>query len=268
MIYDCHVPVYDENDYSALLAETVQNLGFEKVCIRGGSARYGLVGNEGILECAAQYPSIFMPAAYIDPGVADPRDIEAYARQDFVALWFEVPRQPYDTESYYPLYATAQATGMPAFFRTGYMPATAFDRALGIKMNHMRPTSIDTIARHFPDLPVIGTGLGGPWYEEAAAALRHNDNLMYELGGTQIARRNADFFRTLLGPVNSAFGSGQNPAGLWSKIIFGTGVHYDRMAAAESDYQRLLRSIALPDDVVSDIMHANFESLFGDSEVQ
>lgn len=52
----------------------------------------------------------------------------------------------------------------------------------------MRPIYLDTIARAFPDLKIIGAHLGNPWYQEAAEVARWNPNVFFDLTGSTLKK--------------------------------------------------------------------------------
>ena len=263
MICDCHAPVFDESDYVPMLAETAQNLGFDKLCIHAGSERYGMVGNDGVLKHADRYPDLFVAFGYLDAYEAPGRVVERLVGRGFAALRIGVPPVPYDSPELFPVYEAASALGVPLFFATGYVPPSRMDRALDVRVSRMRPSGLDTIARQFEELQVIGTGLGGPWFEEGTATLRWNENAFFDLSGASLRNRGAGFFRTLLGPRQGSFPGTEDSGGAWSGIVFGSGSHYNDLASVEADYQRLFRSLALPQEVVSDIMGRNMIRVLG-----
>lgn len=254
VIVDCHVPVYEESDYAPLLAETAQNLGLDKLCLMAGRQRYGRVDNDRVLEYTGKYPDLFIPVGLLDLATAGPEQVEELVLDGFYGLRVNVPPAPYDDEQFYGVYEAASALGTPMFFHTGFVQRSALDTALNPRMRYMRPGCLDTIARRFPSLTMIGCGLGGPWYEEAAETLRWNDNVYFDLSGCSVRNRGASFFRSVLGPFSGPFSGNSDGGGLWGQILFGSGAHYNHLASVESGYQRLLHSLALSDNLVSAIM--------------
>ncbi|MFW6457175.1 MAG: amidohydrolase family protein [Planctomycetota bacterium] len=257
MIVDCHVPVYDEAEYAPMLAETAQNLGIDKLCLMSGRQRYRCVGNDQVLEYSHKYPDMFIPIAHLDLAEARPENVQKLVLDGFCGIRVDVPPAPYDDAQFYGVYEAAATVGVPLFFHTGFVPRSTLDKAINPRMRHMRPSCLDTIARRFPGLDLVGCGLGGPWYEEAAETLRWNENVYFDLSGCSIRNRGAAFFRSVFGPFSGPFSGKNYRGGLWERIMFGTGAHYKHLAAVESGYRRLLHSLAVSDDVVSDIMAGN-----------
>jgi hypothetical protein len=264
VLCDFHVHLYDdEPDYAEALAETAKNLGFDKLCIGGGEARFGLASNQKVLRQAELYPDLFIPFAFVRLGVDSPQVVEELSRFGFRGLKVAAPPAPYDDPGFYPVYEAAQGLGMPVVFHTGFVPPSPMDRALDVRSHHMKPVYLDTLARRFRELKIIGSGLGGPWYEEASEVLCHHNNVHFDLSGPTLRKKELPFFRSLLGgPANAMFEG--HPGGLlWSKIIFGSAVRHEEVASLERDYQRLFRSLSLPEDVIQGIMGETAARLLG-----
>ena len=253
MLIDLHVHLYDEPGYGDALAETAKNLGLDRLCIGGGEPCYGLAANAEVRHQADQYPDLFVPFAHVVLGEDNPHSVERLKRVGFEGICVWTPPAPYDDESFFPLYETAEALGMPVLFHTGYPPATPLDRARRVRAEHMRPVHLDTVARCFPGLKIVGVGLGNPWCEEAAETLRHNKNVFFDLSGEILRRKGADYVGSLLRPEQASPWeySGRD---LWSQIVFGSAVRQEEVASAERDYQRVFRSLALSAEDAAAVM--------------
>jgi hypothetical protein len=266
LLCDFHAHLHEEPDYAETLAETAQNLGFEKLCIGGGEARYGMASNEQVLKHARSYPGLFLPFAWFRLGADSPQRVGEFCRSGFVGLRVGAPPQPYDAEDFFPVYEAACSLGMPVLFHTGFLPPTVLDRALDVRSANMRPVYLDTLARQLPDLKMVGTGLAAPWYEEAAEVLRLHNNVFFDLSGQSLRRKGLDFFRTLLGKPSEPVFEGAEPQGVWSQLVFGTRVRHRDIASVERDYQRLFRVLALSEETSENILGHNAWELLGLSE--
>jgi hypothetical protein len=80
-------------------------------------------------------------------------------------------------EKMYPLYRLANELGIPVLFHTG----TQFHA--GTKIRYCKPIYIDDVAVDFPDLKLIIAHFGYPWYEEALAVVRRNENVFFNIAG-------------------------------------------------------------------------------------
>jgi len=254
VLIDFHVDVYDEAGYGEALADTARNLGFDRLCIAGGEPCYGLASNAEVRRQAEAYPELFVPFARVELGTDGASTVERLRRIGFEGLRVWAPPAPYDDESFFDVYEAAAALEMPIVFHTGYLPVTALDRARRVRCENMRPVYLDTVARWFPSLRVIGVGLGAPWWDEAAEAMRRNANVFFDLSGDLLRRKSPDFFRDIFRPEQGALW-GQSPGDrLWSKTLFGSAVRHDEIASVERDYQRVMRSLAASAEEIDAVM--------------
>jgi len=263
MLCDFHVHLADEPRYADALAETARNMGFDKLCIGGGDACYGLASNEEALRCAQSYPELFVPFARVHLGVDGPHRVEELCALGFKGLRVAGASAPYDAAEFFPVYEAACVLGMPVLFHTGLLPVTSLDRALDVRCGRVRPIHLDTLARQLPDLKIVGSGLGRPWYEEAAEILRRHENVFFDLSGHVLRQRGTAFFRGLLSVEGGAALGQAEGHSAWSKIVFGSAVPHEEIASVERDYERLFRALALPEAVIADIMGGNAARLLG-----
>ena len=268
MLCDIHTHLYDEPDYAEALAETAKNLGFDKLCIGGGESRYGIVSNDDVLECAQTYPDLFVPFAVVRLGIDGPAAIEEFGEAGFKGIRVYGPPAPYDEIGFFSVYETVQALKMPVLFHTGFLPRTPLDRALDVRVDNMRPVCLDTIARQFPALKIIGCGLGAPWFEEASETLRRHENVYFDLSGEALRRKGAEFYRGLLGSETTSVLDEPGKGDAWSRILLGTAVRCEEIASVERNYQRLFRALALRAEVVEDIVGGNAQRLLGVAQEQ
>ena len=257
MLIDFHVHLYDEAGYSDALVETARNLGLSRMCIGGGEARYGLAPNGDVRRLADAYPDLFVPFARLNLGRDGPDTIERIKRMGFRGLRTWAPPAPYDDQAFFAVYEVAEALGMPIVFHTGFLPPTALDRAMGVRSANMRPVYLDTVARCFPELKVIGAALGRPWYEEAVEAMRRHPNVYFDLSGDLFRTRGTDFLAEMLRPAQVPLWEDTVAGDLCERIIFGSGCRYEEIASAERDYQRVLRALGLsPGDIEAVMGHS------------
>ncbi len=253
MLIDFHVHMLDEPGYGESLVETASNLGMDRLCIAGGEARYGLAANAEVRHQADSYPELFVPFAHVRLAEETPATLERLARIGFAGLCTWAPPAPYDDEAFFPLYEVAQALELPIVFHTGYAPPTPLDRAERIRSANMRPVYLDTLARCFPGLKVVGVGLGSPWYEEAAETLRLHPNVYFDLSGDVLHRKGADFIGALFRPAHATIWH-DDASNVWERIVFGSAVRHEDIASVERDYQRIFRSLGLVQEQMSAVM--------------
>ncbi|MFO8007924.1 MAG: amidohydrolase family protein [Candidatus Brocadiia bacterium] len=264
MFIDFHVPVYDEPGYGEALADTARNIGLDRLCLMGGSARYGLAANAQVRHVADSYPELFVPFARIRLGQDGPSAVERLRRIGFSGLCTWAPPAPYDDEAFFPVYEAAQALEMPVLFHTAYLPVTALDRPRGVRSANMRPVYLDTVARCFPRLTVVGVGLGNPWYEEAAETMRGNDNVFFDLSGRLLRQKGPEWLTDLLGEnQNNPWAAEQEAQSLWRHVVFGSGVRQEDIASVERDYERVFRWLGVAEEETSAVMGQTAARLLG-----
>ena len=251
---DLHTHLLDEPGYADALAETARALGFDAMCLSGGQLRYGLAGNENVMEQTETYPDLFVPVGALDLRTEGPGQVERLADAGFRALKVTCPPEPYDSESFYPVYEADQSLGLPMMFHTGYMPRSRVDAALGISCEHMRPVYLDGVARRFEQLHIIGTGLGFPWCTEAVETLRYNPNIYFDLSGELLARKNPTFFRDAFGSGRSKGLGARRRSSVWTRLMFGSAVEAEHIEGVERDYRRLFRSLAVEENTRDAVM--------------
>jgi hypothetical protein len=263
MLIDFHCHLYDEPGYGDALAEMARNLGVTRLCIGGGDARYGLAANAEVRRQADAYPELFVPFAHVELGPDGASTVERYRRIGFEGLVVWTPRAPYDDDSFFPVYEAAAALGMPVLFHTGYMPPTPLDRAKRVRSANARPVYLDTLARCFPKLKIVGVGLGSPWCEEAAETMRQHANVYFDLSGDALRRKGADYFGRLFRPAQAPLWEDDASSSVWDRVVFGSAVRHEEIASVERDYQRIFRSLALSQEDVERVMAATAAGLLG-----
>jgi predicted TIM-barrel fold metal-dependent hydrolase len=263
VLIDLHVHYYDEAGYGEALAETAKDIGMTRLCIAGGQARHGLAANAEVRRQADAYPELFLPFASLRLGEDSAGTVERFRRVGFEGLSVDTPPAPYDDPAFYGIYEAAQALSMPVVFHTCFAPRTALDRAYGIRSANMRPVYLDTIARSFPALKIVGVALGHPWCEEAVEAMRIHSNVFFDFSGDLLRRRGMDFFERTLRSDNSTLLEDDGAAQLCRSIVFGSGVRHEEIASSERDYQRILRALAMGQEDIDAVMGGTAARLLG-----
>lgn len=134
---------------------------------------------EYVAEACAKYPHRFSGLAGIDPtrGIAGLKELDvAVKKYGFVGAhlyphWFG---EPPDAAIYYPYYARCAELGIPIMMQVGHCLVYQKDRRLP---SVGRPMTLDIVARHFPELTLIGIHLGYPWTEEMISCCWKHPNV-------------------------------------------------------------------------------------------
>jgi hypothetical protein len=259
MIIDVHAHLLDHQGYDHQLARAARQAGIDKMVIMGGPSQYDYATNDEVLAAAMRHPELFLPFATFRLGRDYPGMVDQYRRQGFYGIQFALPQADYDSKDYYLVYSRAGQLGMPCVFQLGILPNSGRDHRFDVNCGRMRPICIDTVARAFPELTIIGTRLGNPWYEEACEVARCNTNVYLDLSGTTLKKKGPDFFRELLWweDTSNAYDGAARGMRPWKKILFGSDTHAGRLSEARSEYESLLGKLDLDGDTVQDIMAMN-----------
>jgi len=118
----------------------------------------------------------------------------------------------------------------------------------------MRPIFLDTIARAFPDLKIIGAHLGNPWYNEAAETMRLNPNVFFDLSGSTLKKIKPEFLAEILWWGGEQTYKGLDGKEPFEKIVFGGDVPYNRLKDAMNNYQNLMNKLKLSHKLQKKVM--------------
>jgi len=139
--------------------------------------------NAAIKKAIDEYPDLLKGFAYLDLDKDKAETVEKLHSDGFSGIKLIAPLRPYDWEGYFPLYEKIEEERMPVLFHTGIVTRGVKPSEKGITSSNMRPIYLETIARRFQDLTLIGAHLGHPWCEEAAVVSLHNPNVYFDLSG-------------------------------------------------------------------------------------
>jgi len=249
MIVDAHHHLMSEPEYAERLAEECARLGIARVCVFNAGHRsleYGIASNEEVLRAAERFPDLLVPFAGFDLGRDRPEKITEFARAGFRGVKFINPTKNYDDAEFRPVYARAEAAGLPVIFHLGIVSRSKNDHLHDINNERHRAIYLDTLARAFPGMTVIGAHLGNPWYEEAAMACRWNPNLYFDLSGSTLKCKSPEFLGTLLWWKPESRYRDPLGRGAWEKIVFGSDVSHHEIGDVMNDYTRTMDALAVP----------------------
>jgi len=140
----------------------------------------------------------------------------------------------------YPLYARAQALGLPVMFHTG---SSVFK---GVRLKYADPLLLDDVAADFPDLKIIMAHSGrGAWYNQAFLLARLHPNVYMEVSGLP-PHKLLDYFPDL--------------ERLADKVIFGSDWPEVRDIRRNIE---AIRALPLRDDTKDKILGVNAARILG-----
>lgn len=162
------------------------------------------------------------------------------------------PLKNYDDRSYWPIYERAEKYGMILLFHTGILSRENPEIPADTGVDRMRSVTLDTIARRFPKLTIIGAHLGNPDYAMSAEISRWNPNLYFDLSGSSLIKKQDDpaFWKTIFwwsGVVSPH--TPANAPNAFERLVFGSDVfggeleEFDRQIER---YHKMLDACGVP----------------------
>ena len=255
---------YESSDgYVERLLEEEHRLGFDKVCLNGALGFQHGDGNDGVEQAMKKHPDTIVGLAYLPLGVEGPEAVREYHKRGFRGLKMIRPPLPYDDKSFYPVYEAAEELEMLCLFHLGIVVRTPLDKQFDVNNERHRPVYLDTIARAFPGLKLLGAHLGNPWYEEAGMICRWNPNLYFDLSGSSLKAKPPQFFQQLLWWTETS--QYRDPEGrhAWAKIVFGSDVAINLIEDVMNDFQRTMDAIGLRKDLKDLVFGGTMAKLLG-----
>lgn len=132
-----------------------------------------------VYETVQKHPDRFSGIVGIDPftGMRGVRELEIMVKEyGFIGAhsyphWYELPP---DHARFYPFYAKCAELDIPIQMQVGHCLRYNDEYPLP---SVGKPSTVDTIACHFPELKIIGIHIGWPWTEEMIAVAYKHPNV-------------------------------------------------------------------------------------------
>ena len=198
MIIDAHNHLTE--DFDIRNAEScfrkLELFGVERVMICAIShTRWG--GNKATLDFKTRYPEKIITFAYIDLDNDPVEEILKYKEQGFSGLKVIQTNEQYDSDAYLKYYEQASDSDMPILFHTGFL---GLRPGRLVHCYYYRPITLDTIARHFPDLTMLCAHMGNPWWDEGFLVMWKHKNIFCDMSGLSACRRDLSLWVKLFKP--------------------------------------------------------------------
>lgn len=247
MRIDAHAHIWDSDNYVEDLMRESKRLKIDKTCLNGcpfvDNGKKELFVheplNDKVRQAFLKYPGKIIGFAYMRLGRDKPEMVDEFYKLGFKGLKVVNPLSNYDDKGYYPIYARAEKYKMPVLFHTGIVVGTDSDKEYDVSSVRQMPIYLDTIARAFPELIIIGAHLGIPWHEEACLLMQAHPNVYFDLTVSPQSNwwenKGISYLKKLL-----------YWEGAWEKIVFGTDVSPECLDKAVKMYQRVLDSSKVP----------------------
>jgi len=259
MVIDVHHHLSSDPKQWDALAEECARIGVDKVCAFG---RYA----EDTVKAMEKYPELIVGFGYFLLGEDQPSRIDEFKHMGFRGVKFIRPAKNYDDKEYYPVYGRMEGHRLAAIYHLGIVARSARDKYLDINNNRHRPIYLDTIARAFPDLQIIGAHLGNPWYDEAGMACRWNPNLYFDLSGSTLKKNSAEYLGGILWWTPTTRYRDPEGRHAWEKIVFGSDVAISEIKDVMDDYRRVMDALELPKDIQARVFGGTAAKLLGIAE--
>ena len=128
---------------------------------------------------------------------------------------------------------------MMLLFHTGIVDRQNPKLPIDITSDRQRVTTLDLIARRFPGIWIVGAHLGNPDYAWAGELARWNPNILFDLTGSSLIKKQDDytFFNSIfwwsriVSPHTTKTGRDA-----WEKLIFGSDA--DSRAGEADEFDR------------------------------
>ena len=234
--------------------------GVEKVCLHGD--------NKLAMKAHKLAEDFIIPVAEERIDALTGADVEALKRDGFCAIHFSAAPTPYDDEAYFPVFEKMEELGIPAFFRTGHMRGGAKCR-----IENTRPTYLDTIARFFPGLHIVGSQLGSPWFFESMAAMLYNERVYFDMSGGVLRGLPLPWFRLMFmfkdvyllpGGIRHRMHDESINQDIFRKVVFGTGAPQPEVV--EAFYRDLFQNLRIPVAIQANVLSGNAAEMLGLAE--
>lgn len=208
-------------------------------------------------------------APQVDMDISTPAEIDRLFEQGAVGIKFISPEKSYGDDSYFPLYeAICDRRGL-AVFHTGFLAAEIYEpgglhgRRSFTDITCMRPAALDRIARAFPDLKILMSHFGNPWWEESWKIISSHKNVYADFSGGTCKRRSMDMWAQIFSPDGSL---DTNAVG---KLCFGTDGGYfiedegcrQGIESMMDFYLRFMERLKVPEELRQKVARENILAL-------
>jgi uncharacterized protein len=156
------------------------------------------------------------------------------------------PQYPYDDRRYWPIYERAEKYRMLLLFHTGIVNRPNPQIPEDASSDRMRISTLDLIARRFPQLTIIGAHLGNPDYSWAGEIGRWNPNLYFDVSGSTLIKKQEDygFFKSIFWWTSVASPHTPKSSGTaFEKLVFGSDVFEGELDEFDRELERYHRML-------------------------
>ena len=188
-IIDVHQHIFIDSDYPEDLLREMDKLGIEKCCIAPmgplfegcfNISSWSEVETHPLLKA---HPDRLVGYAFIRLGDDTVEKARRWHEEGFSGLKFYIPRGPYDSEEFFPVYRYAEAHDLPCLFHSGIFDQMRHLKGQGLAIKNHHPEHIEAVSNEFPDLKIIIAHLGVAYAEVTCSILRCRPNVYADMSG-------------------------------------------------------------------------------------
>jgi uncharacterized protein len=236
-LIDCHVHHNGSNEFLEKLVVKLETLQ--------GMAMLITMPNDldQVTAFMRSHPNRLIGLGQIDLDAADVLDtIDRFHAAGFRGLGeLTKPQYSYDDRRYWPVYERAEKYHMIILFHTGIVNRNHPEIATDASSDRMRVSTLDLIARRFPQLTIIGAHLGNPDYAWAGEVGRWNPNVYFDVSGSTLIKKQEDysFFKSVFWWTNVASPhTPKSSATAFEKLVFGSDVFEGDLSELDRELER------------------------------
>ncbi len=200
--------------------ERIATLGIERIVL--------LDPPEITLPMFQTFGNFVIPVPQVDIDAASPDDVHRLFDRGAVGIKFIAPAKSYGSDDYFPLYEAVRDRMGLAVFHTGFLALQSYEpggmrgRKIFTDITNMRPAALDRLGRAFPDLKILMSHFGNPWWEEALVIVENHANIYTDLSGGTAFRRPMRMWTDIFAP------NGVLDEKVLGKLCFGVdGTHFE-----------------------------------------
>lgn len=213
-----------------------------------------------VLQAMKLCGDFIIPVFRVDADTATPQEIRDYFQMGCKGIKFIGPRYAYSDPRYMPLYQTVADHGGVAVFHTGYLTHRDYRIYTHVNLFDMAPAHLDHIARQIPELKMLMSHYGNPWWEEAWKVSYSHENIYADLSGGTAYIRSMNLWKERFAP------NGRLHTESVRKLCFASDIVYLREDTDPKPYfdfyDKLMEEIGASEELIKKVSYDNISALF------
>lgn len=222
-----------------------------------------------VAQAAKAHPTKILPFGYVDLDSSDVvKQVEELHDLGFRGLGeLEFVKKPYDDTSYRPVYELANRYKWVVLFHTGIVLRAKFHEPEDVSSYRMSAKYLETIARNYPDITVIGAHCGNPDYQWAAEIARWNPNVFFDLSGSTLKKFGGHLsdFSKIFWWSGTDEGTEQpnNDPSAFTKIVYGTDSSPNNEEHILAQYVAMFDACGVPESARKLVLGGTLAKILG-----